>query len=85
MQVKQVEAATHIRATLAERGYDIPSRSISVNDNERWLVFELNGRRVGIDPASGVWTALGGGEWRCLAVPATVSAALEAAEFLIAH
>jgi hypothetical protein len=81
---KQLEAANHIKELLIQRGFDIPSRQMSLEDNQRWTVFERGERQIGIDAASGVWvrTSLRD-EWRCLSMPCTVSGALKAVEYLI--
>jgi hypothetical protein len=83
-QAKQAEAASHIKELLIQRGFDIPSRQMSLEDNQRWIVFELGERQIGIDAASGVWVRASiRDEWRCLSMPCTVSGALKAVEFLI--
>lgn len=83
-KIGQLEAASHIRASLVARGVNLPSRSLQVADNAPWLVFEHNSRSVGIDSQAGVWTrAAGENDWRCLEKPCTVSGAAMAVEFLI--
>lgn len=82
-RTKQVEAAIHIRELLAGRGFDIPSRPLSLPDGQRWIVFEHNGRQVGVDGVSGIWVRESSGhDWRCVALPHTMSGAIMAADFL---
>ena len=76
--IKQSEAVNHIKNLLRERGLDIPSRT----DNQRMVIFEHKGKQIGVDSASGVWIREPEGEWRCLAMPCTVSGAIQAVEFL---
>ena len=77
--VTQTEAVNHIKNLLRERGLDIPSRT----DNQRRVIFEHQGKQLGVDSASGVWVRESeGGDWRCLAMPCTVSGAIQAVEFL---
>ena len=79
--IKQSEAANHIRGLLKERGFDIAPRQVT---ETRWLVFEQQGRQIGVDPAAGVWVRdSAAGDWRCLAAPCTVSGAIQAVEFLM--
>jgi hypothetical protein len=83
-EVKQIEAASHIRDFLVQRGLDIASRNIKLEDNQRWVVFEHRGRQVGVDTSGGVWMRESiRDDWRCLAKPSTVSSALQAVDFLI--
>ena len=78
--IKQTEAVTHIKGLLKERGFDIAPRHMS---NPRWVVFEHQGRQLGVDPASGVWVRESErADWRCLSTPCTVSGAIQAVEFL---
>lgn len=82
--IKQTEAASHIRDFLIQRGLDIASRSITLENDQRWVVFEHRGRQVGVDTSSGVWVRESiRDDWRCLAKPSTVSSALQAVDFLI--
>ena len=76
--ITQTEAVNHIKKLLRERGLEIPSRS----DSQRRVIFERNGKQLGIDSASGVWVRESAGEWRCLALPCSVSGAIQAVEFL---
>jgi hypothetical protein len=80
---RQAEAAINIRELLHQRGFDIPSRSITVEDNRQWLVFERAGRQVGVDLASGIWVQSSRNDtWRCIEKSCTVGGALEAVDFL---
>jgi hypothetical protein len=80
---KQAEAARHIQELLIQRGFDVPSRKMILEDNQNWTVFERGERHIGIDSVSGVWVRASiRDEWRCLAMPCTVSGALKAVEFL---
>ena len=76
--ITQTEAVRHIKKLLRERGLEMPSRS----DGQRRVIFERNGKQLGIDSASGVWVREPDGDWRCLAKPCTVSGAIQAVEFL---
>lgn len=83
-KIGQLEAASHIRSALVDRGHSIPSRSVKVKGEERWLVFEHGQRSVGIDSASGIWLkASAEAEWHCIEKNCTMSASLSAVEFLI--
>jgi hypothetical protein len=80
---KQAEAANHIQELLNKAGYSISPRKITLEDNQHWVVFEHNKRQIGIDSASGVWVRESElREWRCIAMPCSVSGALQAVEFL---
>jgi hypothetical protein len=50
---KQAEAASHIRELLLKHEVDISSRNITLEDDQRWIVFEHKQRQVGIDSVSG--------------------------------
>jgi hypothetical protein len=81
--MKQAESASHMRELLIARGFDIPSRPLSLTDGQRWLVFERDGRQVGIDAVSGIWLRESAGHtWRCVATLHTMSGALLALDFL---
>ena len=81
--MKQAKAASNIQKLLIERGFDIPSRRMALAGNRRWLVFERNGRQVGVDAASGIWLRESvGHEWRCMAKGHTTSDACMAIDFL---
>jgi hypothetical protein len=78
--IKQTEAVNHIKRLLRERGFHIPSRSVG---NQRWIIFERQGRQLGVDSATGVWIRESEEyDWRCLAIPCSVSGAIQAVEFL---
>jgi hypothetical protein len=80
---KQSEAVNHIQELLIKRGLDIRSRKLTLEDDQHWILFELNQRQIGIDSASGVWVRESiRHDWRCIAMPCTVSGALQAVEFL---
>ena len=77
--IKQSEAVNHIHKLFMERGYNVPSRKLS----DHWVIFEHQGKQLGVDSASGVWVRESeGGDWRCFAKPCTVSGAIQAVEFL---
>jgi len=81
---KQAEATNHIQELLNKAGYCISPRKITLEDNQHWTIFEHNKRQIGIDSASGVWVRESERhEWRCIAMPCTVSGAIQAVEFLI--
>jgi hypothetical protein len=81
---KQAEAARHIRELLIQRGLDVSSRQMILEDNQHWTVFQYGERHLGIDTASGVWVRSSiRDEWHCLSMPCIVSGALKAVEFLI--
>jgi hypothetical protein len=81
--LKQTQAASYIRELLHQRGLDIPSQRLTLANNQQWIVFEHEGRELGIDTQSGVWIRTKVDSWRCLATPCNVSGALQAVEFLI--
>jgi len=80
--MKQTKAASHMREILGERGFDIPSRRMTLGDNQQWVVFERGDQQVGIDPASGIWLRESCGEWRCVAAVYSTSGAFMAVDFL---
>ena len=77
--ITQAEAVNHIKNRLRERGLDTSSRT----DNQQWVIFEHEGRQLGVDSASGVWVREREGDWRCVAMPCTVSGAIQAIDFLV--
>ena len=80
--MKQARAASHIRELLIQRGFDIPSQSVTVAD-QHWTVLEYGGKQVGIDTTSGIWVRESdGSQWRCVATEHTMSGAFMAVEFL---
>jgi hypothetical protein len=81
---KQAEAANHIQEFLNRGGYSISPHKITLDNNQQWVIFDLNHREVGIDSASGVWIRRSvKDEWVCIARPCTVSGAIQAVEFLV--
>ena len=80
--ITQTEAVSHIKNLLRERGLDLPSHNLDRPGHQRWMIFEHQGKQIGIDSASGVWIKEGEGDWRCLATPCTVSGAIQAIDFL---
>jgi hypothetical protein len=84
MSRKQTDAASSIKQLLTQRGFDIPSRKMTLDDNQHWIVFEFNGKQVGIDSVSGVWVRESiRHDWRCISMPCNVSGALQAVDFLV--
>jgi hypothetical protein len=84
MSKKQAEATNHIKGLLIKRGLDIQSRKLALEENQHWNLFEYKERQIGIDSASGVWVRESElHDWRCIAMPCTVSGAIQAVEFLI--
>ena len=78
-RITQAEAVKHIKHLLRERGLDIPEQSGA----ERMMIFEHQGKQLGVDSSSGVWVRESeGSNWLCLAMPCTVSGAIQAVEFL---
>ena len=83
---KQGEAANHIQELLTKRGLDIRYRKLTLEDDQHWILFQYKERQIGIDSASGVWVRESiRHDWRCLAMPCTVSGALQAVEFLTSN
>jgi hypothetical protein len=80
--MKQTKAASHMREILAERGFDIPSRRMTLGDNQQWVLFERGNHQVGIDSATGIWLRESGGEWRCVGTVYSTSGAFMAVDFL---
>jgi hypothetical protein len=79
----QLEAVSHIRSFLVQRGFQIPSRSIRIMNEENWLVFEHGQRSIGVDREAGVWKKDSpDANWICIEKPCTVGGATLAAEFL---
>jgi hypothetical protein len=79
--ITQTEAVSHIKGLLKERGHAMGPRLMG---STRWVVFEHQGRQLGVDPTAGVWVrASEQYGWRCLASPCTVSGAIQAVEYLI--
>jgi hypothetical protein len=83
---KQAEAAKHIQELLNKAGYSISPRRLTLEDHQHWIILELNQRQIGIDSASGVWVRESiRHDWKCIAMPCTVSGALQAVEFLTSN
>jgi hypothetical protein len=82
MTKAQTEAAKYIQDLIASRNLQIEAGIVLVAE-EGWQVFEHNQKCIGIDPSSCIWVGQSGGEWRQISKECTVSAALEAIEFLI--
>ena len=78
--IKQSEATNYIERLLIERGFNVPSRQLS----NQWIIFEYQGKQIGIDLAAGVWVRGSESEdWRCFAAPCQVSGAIQAVDFLV--
>jgi hypothetical protein len=83
---KQAEAVNHIQELFIKRGLEIRSRKLTLEDDQHWILFEINHRQIGIDSASGVWVRESiRHDWKCIAMPCTVSGALQAVEFLTSN
>jgi hypothetical protein len=77
--ITQTEAVNHIEKLLIERGFNVPSHKQA----NGWIIFNLEGRQLGVDSTSGVWVrGPEADDWRCFAAPCTVSGAIQAVEFL---
>lgn len=76
--IKQSEASKYIEKLLIERGLSVPSRKLA----NHWIVFEYQSKHIGVDQKAGVWVREGEGDWQCLAIPCTVSGAIQAVDFL---
>lgn len=76
--MRQSEAKRYIQKYIAERGFEItPSR------HNHWVIFEREGRQLGIDLSSAVWIRTSElDDWRCVCMPCAVSGAIQAVEFL---
>jgi len=82
-RAKQVEAESCIRELLLQRRLAIPSRNITLEENRSWVIFEYTRRQIGIDSDSGLWIRESeADDWRCIAMPCTLSGALQAIDFL---
>jgi hypothetical protein len=79
---KQAEAANHIKELLSHRGFDTPRKKLTLPDDQEWVIFEREGKQIGIDTAAGVWGRIKDNDWRCIGLPCTVSCALQAVDFL---
>lgn len=82
----QAQAAIYIRNVLLEHGVDINYRTVVVESNQQWLIFESGERQIAIDTNSGIWGKASSGDiWRCISKTCTTSSALIAAEILIGN
>jgi len=79
---KQAEAAKHIQELLSKRGFNIPRKKLTLPENQEWVIFEREGKQIGIDTASGVWVRIKDRDWRYIGLPCTVSCAIQAGDFL---
>ena len=52
---KQKEAASHIRGLLVSRGINLTPRNLTLEDNQKWIIFDNQGQQIGIDAAAGIW------------------------------
>jgi hypothetical protein len=78
--IRQPEAVNHVQKLLMERGFSITSRKLP----DQWVIFEHQGKQLGIDLSSGVWIRASELEdWRCVAKPCNTSGAIQAVEFLV--
>jgi len=59
---KQAEAVEHIQEILRQREVSIKPGKLTLPDGQQWIVFECEGKQIGIDLAS----TLGDGQ-HCLA------------------
>ena len=79
---KQSEAVNHIKELLSKRGFNLARKKLTLPDNQEWVIFELKGKQIGIDTASGVWLRIKDDDWRCIGMPCTVSCVIQAVDFL---
>jgi hypothetical protein len=76
--MRQADAARYIQKYIEERQLQIVPSKIN-----RWVVFEHQGKQLGIDLSSGVWIRASELEdWRCVCKPCNTSGAIQAVEFL---
>jgi hypothetical protein len=80
---KQSEAVNHIKELISKRGLTIPTRNLTLEDNQKWVIFDYQGKQIGIDMASGVWVRVKDDDWKCIGMPCTVSCAIQAVDFLL--
>lgn len=84
MSKVQTEASNYIKNLLASRQLTITPRAMTSEGSKEWIVFEHQGRELGLDTLSGIWVRASIDEsWRCLATPCNVSGAIQAVDFLI--
>jgi predicted RNA-binding protein with PUA domain len=70
---KQEEAAKQIQEFFERGGYSVTPHKLALEDNQHWIILELNQRQVGIDSASGVGVRESiRHEWRCLTMLSTL-------------
>jgi hypothetical protein len=80
---KQTEAVNQIKSFLSNQGVDIKPGKLTLPDGQEWVIFEREGKQIGIDTVSGVWKRSSSDEyWQCIGMPCTVSCAIQAADFL---
>jgi hypothetical protein len=80
---KQTEAVNHIKELLSKRGVTVPTRNLTLEDNQKWVIFDYQGKQIGVDMASGVWKRqTPDDDWHCIGMPCTVSCAIQAVDFL---
>jgi hypothetical protein len=80
---KQAQATNYIKNLFASRNIHIEPGILTIGELEECQVFEYDGKCLAIDTKSGLWIGPSGGEWRQISSSCTVSAALQAVEFLI--
>jgi hypothetical protein len=54
----QIEATNHIKELLSKRGFNLARKKLTLPDNQEWVIFEHQGKQIGIDTASGVWVRI---------------------------
>ena len=79
---KQAEATKYIKNLLASRNIQIEPGIIVLGEAEECQVFEYRNKCLAVDTKSGLWVGPSGGEWRQISSSCTVSAALQAIEFI---
>ena len=79
---KQAEATKYIKNLLASRNILIEPGIIVFGEAEECQVFEYRNRCLAVDTKSGLWVGPSGEEWRQISATCTVSAALQAIEFI---
>jgi hypothetical protein len=79
---KQAEAANQINSFLSNAGLNILPRKLTIPDGQQWIIFEREGKQIGVDTASGVWIRVKDNDWRCIGLPCTVSCAIQAVDSL---
>lgn len=79
---KQAEATKYIKNLLSSRNIQIEPGIIVLGEAEECQVFEYRNKCLAVDTKSGLWVGPSGGEWRQISTTCTVSAALQAIEFI---